>query len=177
MKNLTQKNNFRIDIPDNNSTSTFVWQIQTATIPGVQMEVAAIARGPKYSKLANNHVPGTGTSYDDLTIQFIIDEDMKAYAELYRWMITMNNPTGASTHDGNVPATMLLHVLDNNKDKTVATYRFINAFPKSLSTLEWNYTEAGDVEAVTCDVEFEYAYFEMILKQDGKDVIITPVEQ
>lgn len=175
MKNITTKSNFRIDVPDNNATGTFVWQIQTATIPGVNMEVASINRGPKYAKLANNNVAGSGTSYDDLSIQFLVDEDMKAYAELYRWMITMNNPTGASTSDGLVPVTLLLHVLDNNKEHIVATYRFINAFPKSLSAVEWNYTEAGDVEAVTCDVDFEYAYFEMVHKVDGTEVIISPI--
>ncbi|AJT61160.1 hypothetical protein [Vibrio phage XZ1] len=174
MKNLTMKNNFRIDIPDNNATQAFQWQIQTATIPGVTMEIASITRGPKYAKLANNHVAGSGTSYDDLSIQFLVDEEMRTYAELYRWLITMNNPTGASTSDGIVPVTMLLHVLDNNKDKIVATYRFVNAFPKSLSAVEWNYTESGDVEVVTCDVEFEYSYFEMIHKVDGKEEVITP---
>ncbi|CAM0099589.1 tail tube [Vibrio phage K567] len=175
MKNLTMKNNFRIDIPDNNATETFVWQIQTASIPGVNMEVASIARGPKYAKLADNNIAGSATSYDSLSIQFLVDEDLKTYAELYRWMLTMNNPNGPSNPDGKVPSTLLLHILDNNKDKIVATYRFINAFPKSLSQVEWNYTEAGDVEVVTCDVEFEYAYFEMIHKIDGKEVVISPI--
>lgn len=168
------KNNFRIDIPDNNATRTFQWQIQTATIPGVSMEVASVTRGPKYSKLANNNIAGTGTTYDDLSIQFLVDEDLQTYAEIYKWMITMNNPTGGSISDGKVPVTILLHILDNNKDKIVATYRFINAFPKSISSVEWNYTESGDVETVTCEVEFEYSYFEMIHKINGKEIIITP---
>ncbi len=175
MKNLTMKNNFRIDIPDNGATETFQWQIQTATIPSVNMEIASISRGSKYAKLANNNIAGSGTSYDDLSIQFLVDEEMRTYAELYKWLITMNNPIGPSNSDGKVPVTLLLHVLDNNKEKTVATYRFINAFPKSLSAIEWNYTESGDVETVTCDVEFEYAYFEMVHKVDGKEVTITPI--
>ncbi|AUR86060.1 tail tube protein [Vibrio phage 1.081.O._10N.286.52.C2] len=174
MINLLAKNGFRLDIPDNGNTDTFQWQIQSAQIPSVTMEVASIARGPKYSKLSNNNIAGTGTSYDDLTIQFLVDENMITYAELYRWMMTMNNPTGPSNSDGCTPASMLLHVLDNNKDKVVATFRFMNPFPKSLGVVEFNYTEAGDVETVTCDVDFEYSYFEMISIVDEVATVITP---
>jgi hypothetical protein len=174
MINLTSKNNFRIDIPDNGSTSTFQWQIQSATLPSVQLQTASVTLGPKYSKLADNNIAGTGTSYDDLSIQFLVDEDLKTYSELYSWLLTMNNPVGASTHDGKVVSTILLHILDNNKEKVVATYRFINAFPKTLGNIEFNYTESGDIEVVTCDVEFSYSYFEMIHIVDGKEVLIKP---
>lgn len=175
MKNTAGKSNFRIDIPDNNATEDFVWQIQSASIPAVNMEVAAIARGPKYAKLADNNIAGSGTSYDSLAIQFLVDEDFNSYAQLYKWLLTMNYPNGPSNPDGKVATTMLLHVLDNNKENIVVTYRFINAFPKSIGQVEFNYTEAGDVETVTCEVDFEYAYFEMIHKASGKEVIITPM--
>lgn len=168
MKNLTQKNNFRLDIPDA-GFDNFVWQIQNLSIPSVELEVAPVVKGPKYAKLMNNNVPGTGTSYSDLVVTFVIDENLLTYKELYQWMLTCNNPTGASTFEGKIPATLLIHILDNNKDKIVATYRFINPFPKSLDELEWTYTEQGDVDVITCSVTFEYSYFEMLM--DGKTLV------
>lgn len=174
MKNLTHRNNFRLDIPDE-GFSNFVWQVQSINIPDVTMETAPVIKGPKYSKLAGNHIAGSGTTYGDLNITFLLDENLEAYAEMYKWMLTMNNPTGPSNHDGKVPVTMLIHVLDNNKDKVTNTFRFINTFPKALDQIEWNYTEAGDVESITCNVTFECSYFEMIVKHKGGEQIIRPI--
>ncbi|CAL9999746.1 tail tube [Vibrio phage D479] len=168
MKNLAMKNNFRLDIPDS-AFDNFVWQIQNLTIPGVSLEIAPIVNGPKYAKIANNHVAGSATSYDDLTITFIVDEELLTYKELLSWMLTMNNPTGGSEFEGKIPATMLLHILDNNKDKIMASFKFINPFPKSIGDIEWTYTEQGDVDAITCDVTFEYSYFDMLM--DGKTLV------
>lgn len=174
MENLTKSSNFRIDIPGaEKSLATFQWQIQTATIPAVSMEVASVTRGSKYSKLANNNIAGTGTSYSDLVITFLMDENFLSYAELYQWLLTMNNPVNHGDNpDGKTSNTLLLHVLDNNKEHIVASFRYINPFPKELGEVSFNYTEAGDVDSVTCDVTFEYAYFEMIV--DGKT--LTPYE-
>lgn len=176
MMNTTKRRNFRLDIPDNGALQSFQWQIQQANIPSVNMEIAPIKRGPQYAKLDNNNIAGSGTSFDDLNIQFLVDENLETYAELLKWLLTMNNPTGASNHDGKVPSLLLLHILDNNGEDIVATFKFVNPFPKTLSDIEWNYTESGDVDSVVCDVTFEYAYFEMIHKINGKEVTITPFD-
>lgn len=36
---------------------------------------------------------GTGSNFEDLTIRFIVDEDMKNYRELYNWITMQYRPT------------------------------------------------------------------------------------
>jgi len=172
MLNNTSRNNYRFDIPDSRLTETFQWQIQNISFPSVQMETAKVIRSPK---LSNTTIPATGTSFGDLQVTFLLDEEMKSYSELFSWFLTMQNPhSGTTADEANVPRTALLHILDNIKDKIVCTFRFHKIFPKQLGEIEWTYGESGDVTAMTCTVGFGIEYFEMIRKINGQDVAITP---
>ena len=172
MNNLTQRGNYRFDIPDNRLSETFQWQVQTLSIPSVTMETAKVVRSPK---LSNTMMAGTGTEYEDMQVTFLIDEDMLSYSELYEWMLTMQNPCGPTTESAtNVPRTTLLHILDNTKENTVATFKFHEMYPKALGEVEFNYTETGDLESMTCICTMGYVYFEMIMP-DGKVVSPRPV--
>lgn len=167
MLNLFYKGNWRLEIPDA-SYDNFIWQVQNVSIPTVDLGITEFVRGPKYAKLGNTNVASTEISYGDLSVTFLLDEDFKTYKEIYKWMLTMNSPIDNGMFEGKIPKTMLLHILDNNKDKVVATYRFLNPFPKSISEVEMNYIETGDLTVSTCDVTFEVSYF--TLEIDGKEV-------
>lgn len=164
MKNTSIKSNFRLDIPDNGLTENFVWQVQMVSFPSVTMETARITRSPK---LSNTQLAGTGTEYEDIQITFLLDSELKTYQELYSWMLTMQNPVGPTTvSDRNVPRQGILHILDNTRENTVASFKFYEMYPKMLGEIEWNYTEAGDLESMTCTVTMGYTYFDM-LASDG----------
>lgn len=169
MLNTTQKSNFRFDIPDNRLSATFQWQIQSINFPSVQVEPARVVKSPK---LSNTMIAGSATAYEDIQITFLIDENLSAYAELYEWMLTIQNPMGPTTESQtNVPRTALLYIMDNTRENVVVTFKFYEMYPKILSDLEWNYTETGDVEALTCVATFGYTHFDMILAS-GK--VISP---
>lgn len=168
MKNLVQKGNFRFDIPDNRLSETFQWQVQELTFPSVQIETARVVRSPK---LSNTLIAGTGTTYDNIQITFLLDENLTAYAELYSWMLTMQNPNGPTTESAsNVPRTSLLHIMNNTKEDIVVTFKFHRMFPVSLDSIDWNYTEVGDLESMTCVATFQYEYFDMITT----DGVVSP---
>lgn len=160
MKNITSRSNFRLDLPDDDQTKSFVWQVQQFEAPSVNLETAQVVRSPK---IAGTQIAGTGTSYEDIQITFLLDADMATYTEIYKWMMSMNNPVGATTWNwDNCPRAGLLHILDNTKENVVLSFKFHEMYPKALTSIEWNYTEAAEVESVTCTATFGYLYFDLI---------------
>lgn len=171
MINTTKRNNFRLDIPDNNQTKTFQWQVQRVEFPSVSIEQAKVIKSPK---LSNRMIAGTATNYDDFVVTFLLDENMESYSELYSWLLTMQNPVGPTTvSEDNTPRTVLLHIMDNIRDKIVTTFKFYNMYPKSLGGIEWSYTDSGDLESMTCTCTFDYEFFDIVLP-DGKTVSPRP---
>lgn len=172
MLNNQYKNNYRFEIPDNRLSETFLWQIQSVSFPGVQMQTAKVAYSPK---IADTEIPGTGTTFEDMQVTFILDEELLAYSELFSWMLTVQNPHGPTTENAiNTPKTALFHIMDNIKENIVCTFRMHGLFPKALGEIEWAYNEAGDVETMTCMVTFGYKFFEMSRRINGIDKLITP---
>lgn len=167
MNNISVKSNYRFDIPDNKQSNTFQWQVQSVQFPGVNIETARVVRSPK---LSNTMMAGSGTTFEDLQVTFLIDEDMLAYAEMYEWMLTMQNYLGPTTEShGNVPKTALLYIMDNTRENIVTTFKFHEIYPKSINDIEWNYTETGDLDSMTSTVIFGYTHFDMIMP-DGKEI-------
>ena len=54
---------------------------QSANIPGISMGTAV---QPSYLK--DIPVPGDKVLYEDLTIRFLVDENMENYLAIYKWM-------------------------------------------------------------------------------------------
>lgn len=172
MINQTAKNNYRFEIADNQLTKTFAWQVQMINFPSVTLETARAVRSPK---LSQTMIPGTATQYEDMQINFLIDENLEAYAELYSWLLTIQNPTGPTTEtETNVPRTAILHIMDNTKSNVVCKFVFHKIYPKMLGEIEWSYTESGDVESMTCLTTFGYEYFQMFRIIDGQEVLVKP---
>ena len=42
--------------------------------------------------LKDIEVPGDKLQYGDLVIQFLVDEDMKNYLEIYKWLMALGYP-------------------------------------------------------------------------------------
>ena len=64
---------------------------QAANIPG--LSIGGIDVG---TPLRNIQIAGDEVSFEELTIQFVVDENMKNWISIYDWIISIGTPTQES---------------------------------------------------------------------------------
>ncbi len=110
--------------------------------------------------------------YDDLSIDFIVDEDLKNYLELHNWMRALGTPQELKERKEwtnkwaqNTPSEdprysdATIQVLNNNNQANFDIV-FKSVFPTSLSTLNFDVT-MGDNEFLTATATFQYTLYEI----------------
>ena len=145
---------------------------QSANIPQISMGTAI---QPSYLK--DIPVPGDKVLYDDLSVRFLVDEKMENYLAIYKWITGLGYPeslgqfkqlrtddirTNASASDEGDPryfefSDATLQILNSNYKPSVLV-NFKDAFPVSLSTLEFDVADR-DYSYFTANVTFKYTIF------------------
>ena len=155
-----------------------------ANIPGI-----TLGEGTYNTPLKDLPLLGDKLTYDDLTITFIVDENLENYIEMHTWLTaigfpkdrkqfsdfrstTSNTKTStrgeskdigdvkAATPETSMTSDAVLTIL-TNKNNPVVECRFANVFPTSLSGLSYSQNQT-DVEYLTATVNFKYTIYEII---------------
>ena len=155
-----------------------------ANIPGITLDNVELG-----SPLKNIPLLGSKLDYEDLTITFIVDENLENYIEMHTWLTaigfpkdrkqfrdfrstTSNTKTStrgeskdigdvkAATPETSMTSDAVLTIL-TNKNNPVVECRFANVFPTSLSGLSYSQNQT-DVEYLTATVNFKYTIYEII---------------
>ena len=158
--------------------------VQAANIPGISLGEAVIPTPYKDIPYVGDKV-----TYENLTIQFIVDEHLENYIEMHNWMIgigfpksrqqftnfrsttsnTSNAAGKAQTDIGKVGLSVperplysdaTLSIL-SNKNHPLVEIRFSDCFPVSLSGLDYT-QQVSDVEYLTASVDFRYKLYEIV---------------
>ena len=158
--------------------------VQAANIPGISLGEAVIPTPYKDIPYVGDKV-----TYENLTIQFIVDEHLENYIEMHNWMIGIgfpksrqqftnfrsttsntSNAAGKAQSDiGKVGLTVperplysdaTLSIL-SNKNNPLVEIRFSDCFPVSLSGLDYT-QQVSDVEYLTASVDFRYKLYEIV---------------
>ena len=129
---------------------------QAANIPG--LSIGGIDIG---TPLRNIQIAGDEVSFEELTIQFVVDENMKNWISIYDWIISIGTPTQESIRkyvklDAQDEKTQdaTLTVLTSNMNPQMH-FRFQDCVPLNLSSIEFD-SKASDVDYVTATVSFRY---------------------
>ena len=145
---------------------------QSANIPSISMGTAI---QPSYLK--DIPVPGDKVLYDDLTVSFLVDEKMENYLAIHKWITGLGYPesigqynqlkkddnrTNSRVSDAGDPlyfqySDATLQVLNSNYKPSVLI-NFKDAFPISLSTLDFDVT-TRDYNYFTAQVTFKYTIY------------------
>ena len=139
----------------------------TARIPEVTLGTAT---QPSYLK--DIDVPGEKISYGDLTIQFLVDENMENYRIIHDWITGLGFPETAQQfkdlttddRDGTRElqeqfADGTLRILNSNFNE-IAKVKFLDMFPVSLSSLDFDATST-DVNYFTAQATFKYTVYQL----------------
>ena len=145
---------------------------QSANIPSISMGTAI---QPSYLK--DIPVPGDKVLYDDLTVSFLVDEKMENYLAIHKWITGLGYPESRGQYDqlrkddnrtdrivgddGDPRyfefSDATLQVLNSNYKPSVLI-NFKDAFPISLSTLDFDVT-SRDYNYFTAQVTFKYTIY------------------
>ena len=144
----------------------------SARIPELSLGTAI---QPSYLK--DIDVPGEKLTYGDLTIRFLVDENMKNYMAVHNWLKGIGFPeTPQQFKDQTTDEDGLrdekevfndgsLHILNSNF-QDVAIVKFNDLFPVALTSLEFDATET-DINYFTAEVVMRYTVYS-IFDKDGR---------
>mgnify|MGYP001177153857 FL=1 len=141
-----------------------------ANIPSMDLGVAV---QPNY--LRDIPTPGDKIEFGDLSIRFLVDEDLVNYMEIQKWIRGLGfpdsmkefkdlekeaviQPSYANSGD-NIYSDGTLQILSSN---LVAKFNvnFKDLFPVSLSTITFDATDT-DIEYFTADATFKYTIYNL----------------
>ena len=142
--------------------------VQAVSLPSIQLNKTEIPTPFIKLPLAGDHL-----DFGELTVTYKVDEDLKNYLEIYNWMIGIGFPDSfdqykaadnirTNRNTGLVPAMSgqgifsdaTLTILSSAMNP-IHNITFINAFPTSLSELNFTTTD-NDVNYLTSTVSFAY---------------------
>ena len=141
-----------------------------ANIPSMDL---GIAEQPTYLK--NIDVPGDKIQFGDLTLRFLVDEDLVNYMELQRWIRGLGYPENMDEFrklegeavlpanfgqaGDNIYSDGTLQILSSNLVPSFQVV-FNDLFPYTLSTVTFDATDT-DIEYFTADVSFKYTIYNL----------------
>jgi len=142
-----------------------------ANIPSLDLGVAQ-----QTSYLKDIDIPGDKIVFGDLTLRFLVDEDLFNYMEIQNWIRGLGYPEKLSQLDDlnkdgkivskfgqrgeNIYSDATLQVLSNSLVPKFQVM-FKDVFPYSLSTITFDATDT-DIEYFTADVSFKYTIYDII---------------
>ena len=140
----------------------------SARIPGITLGEIMVGN---YLKAVP--VPGDQIQFEDLTLQFIVDENLENFLEIHSWIYGLGYPDSVSQFESIVIdretseidnlkqfSDGTLTVLNSNFNP-MAYIKFKDMFPVSLSTLEFTASE-NDYTYFTATVTFKYLLYEIL---------------
>lgn len=138
-------------------------------VPGLS---CGFAEQPTYLK--NIPIPGDKPVFEDLIVRFLVDEELKNYMEIQRWIRGINYPESLSeianfqkqqgkytgfTDQKNLYSDATLVVL-NSKQLPQFQVKFENIFPYALSAMQMDAT-IEDYSYFTAEVSFKYTIYDI----------------
>ena len=125
---------------------------QRVNIPGI-----SLSNTIQSTPFANIPIEGDMLEFEDLTISFIVDEDMQNYLELYNWLHSLGFPERYSQYDNQTSkiksdVNIIIHTNKSNPNYNVV---FKDVFPVSLGVVNFDTSNTG-LEPVVVDATFKY---------------------
>tara|TARA_Y100001958_G_scaffold156284_1_gene148626 strand:- start:759 stop:1364 length:606 start_codon:yes stop_codon:yes gene_type:complete len=122
-------------------------------------------------------IPGEIIDFEDLTLRFLVDEELQNYIEIQDWIRGLGFPEslgeiynlqlekyGTARDDSsgymNIYSDGTLTILDSMQNESFKV-KFKDLFPFSLSTLQFDAT-IGDTEYFTAEVAFKYLNYNIV---------------
>ena len=106
--------------------------------------------------------------FGELTMDVLLDENMKSYTEMYNWMlrsvnnemITRRDNFSGQTDDQPSYSDITIIALTSQNNSSVK-FKYVDALPVSIGDIRFEATNQS-VEYVTFPASFRFSYFEIV---------------
>lgn len=164
--NPLSPNGFMFNIQKLPKISFFCQQVN---LPGITLGV------PEFGNpFQTAPIPGDSLTYDTLTVQFLVDDDMSNYMSIYNWIVALGFPENydqyinfLSQDERNLTSELAKNYSDatlqilGNTNQTIKTVEFHDLFPAALDSLVFQSTN-NDVQYLVGNATFRYAYYKFV---------------
>lgn len=133
---------------------------QNISLPGVSMSPAEHAT--PFKRLYHT---GDTLTYDRLSVNFKVDENMKNYFELYNWLVGMSFPenfeqfANLTQSDDGLYSDASVLIMSNGRNPNIL-YKLKNIFPESITSIDLDTTQT-DIDGVVATCTFNVESFEI----------------
>ena len=145
-RNFLQPTGFKFSLNRSPKVSFFC---QAANLPDVSMPVTEVATPFRSIPI----IPGGGVEYGDLSLRFIIDEDLSNYMSIWNWIRDNGNAESFEGEGKGYSDGQLLILTSKFNPQFVVTFEKL--IPTSLTQLPFDAT-VSDVDFFTATVTFKY---------------------
>lgn len=142
---------------------------QQVNLPGIMLG------SPEFGNPFNiAPIPGETLTYDQLQVQFLVDENMTNYRSIYNWIIALGFPqnydqyvTFLTQQEALLTSELAKNYSDgtltilNGSNNPVQTIEFHDMFPASLDSLTFQSTNQ-DVQYLIGNATFRYGYYKFV---------------
>jgi hypothetical protein len=147
--------------------------VRNATIPSLNLPPVEYPNHFVNLPLSGDHI-----TYEPLTIEVIMDENLEGYQEMHNWLTGLGFPKDYSQYkeldDNDLDALrsdgkysdISLTLLTNLKNPNIV-FNFRDAWPTNITGWQMS-NEIEDVMYASCEVTFAYSYFDVeIVRADA----------
>jgi len=148
-----------------------VFFCNSAKIPEISLD---LARQPNYLK--DIDIPGEKLTYGDLTLKFLVDENMENYMSIHNWLTGLGYPETTEQYKNLITNDFgqqdikegfsdgSLSILNSNYQE-IAKVNFKDLFPYSLTSLDFDAT-MSDIQYFTAEASFKYTVYNILGKNN-----------
>lgn len=134
--------------------------VQQVAIPGL-----VFGETTQKSPFTDIKLPGSTMTFQDLVVTFTVDEDMRSWFEVWKWMKSLgpieNIPGIKPPREWFEDITLIILSSKNNPN---LTFKFKDCWPKELSPVQMD-TTVTDSQAMQISATFAYTAYD--LENDG----------
>ncbi len=158
--------NFQLFIPDLPHVS---FNCQSASVPSISL--ATTIQTTRYNAIPQ---PGDEVNFDDLSIRFLVDENLKNYMTIQKWIRYLGHPESENDfklgigqdYEEKTYSDGYLFILDSNFKKIIKCH-FLDLFPVFLGPLAFD-ASFTDNPPVIVDATFKYTIYNFYNIDDEK---------
>lgn len=112
---------------------------QTVNLPSI-----TLGETTQFTPIIDRPLPGDKLTYGEISIEFLVDEEMRNWEEIHNWLIAVGYPKSTDQYvAGQEYSDATLTVLTNSSNPMMEI-TFIDMFPTSLGDLQFTTTGGAD---------------------------------
>ena len=157
--------NFDYNYLKNNAFTFAVERLPQTMFRVVTGELPSISITPPSAgdMASTQYFPSTAIEFEPLTLEFIVDDNLLNYEEVYEWITDQQFATRKNKFTPSDNLALLsdgVLVTMNRSSNANRSFIFKGMFPISLGSLQFT-TTTDSPEPIRCQVTFRYSYFIM----------------